>query len=136
MFLAFHRAWKEWAPLELLKKFSTYRIISILFSRILTISVVLIGWIFFRTHNLLEAENYLTKIICWSNDGTRMLSSQIIIAIVLVSFIHYIISKDRNWAQEIVNKSIFYRAISYSALLIIVVTLGQTDVAPVIYFQF
>jgi alginate O-acetyltransferase complex protein AlgI len=102
----------------------------------LTLTVVLVGWIFFRAQSLASAATYLARIVAWDTTGTRMLSPQILGAFAGVAVVHLLVSKDRNWAEEIPHCAVPWRVLAYAGLAILLVCLAATDAAPFIYFQF
>jgi hypothetical protein len=53
-----------------------------------------------------------------------------------VALVHLLVSKDGNWAEDIVDRPFPVKAVAYASLLILVVCLGATNAAPFIYFQF
>jgi alginate O-acetyltransferase complex protein AlgI len=134
--LAVHRAWQHrpWPPPSPSGRVGAF--IWSTSSRLLTLAVVLVGWIFFRAQSWESAWLYLQRLVTWQGDGTRLISPYIGPALFAVLAVHFLIGKDRNWAQEIPQRSFHVRATSYTALLLCVVTLGATGSAPFIYFQF
>jgi hypothetical protein len=72
----------------------------------------------------------------WSHDGTRLVSPYIIAALLTEFMTHLILQKDRNWAQEIPQRSVPMRILNYTALALLIACLGATDSSPFIYFQF
>jgi alginate O-acetyltransferase complex protein AlgI len=101
-----------------------------------TLAVVLVGWIFFRAQTLGDACRMLGRIVSWETAGVRVVSPQIVAALAAVLLVHLLVSKQRNWAEEIPQRHPVTRVLAYSALLILIVCLGATDAAPFIYFQF
>jgi alginate O-acetyltransferase complex protein AlgI len=134
--LAIHRAWKAWNPLAGFNENRAFRFMWTSFSYILTLSVVLAGWIFFRAQSWSSGFEYLGRVIGWSSDGTRLLSPYILPALIAITCTHLIIHKDRNWAHELPTRSLPIRMASYTALALLIICLGATDSAPFIYFQF
>jgi alginate O-acetyltransferase complex protein AlgI len=134
--LAIHRAWQAWHPLELMKDNPAFQFIWTLFSRLLTISVVLIGWLFFRAPDWSVASEYFSRIMAWSQDGTRLVSPYILSAIAAVFLAHLVMNKDWNWELEIPKRSIPVRILNYSALAVLLACLGATDSSPFIYFKY
>ena len=134
--LAIHKAWMAWDPLTSLKENSVFRLLWSLFSRSLTLAVVLVGWIFFRAESWGAATQYLSRLMTWSHDGTHLISPYTIPAVVVVFLVHLFIRKDRLWAQEIVFRPFPVRIMAYSSLVLLLVCLAATDSAPFIYFQF
>lgn len=106
-----------------------------MFAHSLTLAVVLLGWIFFRAQTLPQAGEMLGTLLSWG-DGTRLLSPHILAALCVVTAVHLAVSRNRNWPEEIANAPVALRIASYSVLLTILVSLGATDAAPFIYFQF
>ena len=134
--LAIHRAWNAWGPLAWLHNIPGFRFIATFFSRLMTVAVVLLGWLFFRAQSLEEAGQYLSRLLAWSDDGTRMVSPYILSAVAVVFLTHLIIRKDRNYAQEIPQLSVSMRILNFTALTLLIASLGATDSSPFIYFQF
>jgi len=134
--LAIHRIWKGLDPLKSLNTYPVFRLAWGGFSRVLTLGIVLIGWIFFRSTTWTGAVEYLSRIFVWSHDGVHLISPYIIPAVAAVFLVHLAFYKDRNWAHEIPNSSLLVRVLSYSALLIMICMFGAVDAAPFIYFQF
>jgi len=134
--LAIHRAWKAWNPLVIMKERREIQFLGSILSRIVTLSVVLIGWIFFRAESWSDASEYLRRIMIWSGEGTRLISPYILSAVAAVFFFHLVFNKSRNWAHEIPEQPVIVRIGSYAALTLLIVCFGATDTAPFIYFQF
>ncbi len=134
--LAIHKAWMTWDPLLSLKKRPLFCRSWSLFSRFLTLGVVIIGWIFFRAQSWPVATLYLTRLLTWAPDGMHLVSPYILPAVAGVFLIHVAIQKDRNWTREIVESPLPIRVLAYSSLAILLVCLSATDSAPFIYFQF
>ena len=134
--LAIHRVWTAWAPLSSLENRPAFQFVWTLFSRLLTLVVVLVGWLFFRAQSWPSAIEYLSRLMVWSLDGTRFVSPYIFPSLAAVLLTHLLMHKDRNWAQGIPQRSIPTRIAYYSALAILIVCLGTTESAPFIYFQF
>jgi len=134
--LAVHRLWKAWNPLAAVDTNPVFRFVWTLFSRLLTLSVVLIGWVFFRAGSWASACDYLARMLTWTHAGTRVPSAYIVAAFFIVLAVHLVVKKDRNWAQETPGMAVPARILAYASLLILVACLGATDSAPFIYFQF
>jgi len=134
--LAVHRAWRShnWLPPQ--ERPAGYQLISRFMSRILTLGVVVLGWLFFRANSWADAAEYLARLITWNGDGTRMMSPNIIGAVTGMVLVHFLIKRDRNWFKEIPQLSFPVRILSYTSILLLIVALGATDSAPFIYFQF
>jgi alginate O-acetyltransferase complex protein AlgI len=134
--LAIHRVWKIWSPIASSHKRGVLRSSWGVASRMLTLSVVLVGWVFFRAQSWASAWIYLERMTSWSSDGTRLVSPYIYPALATVAAAHLLVNKDRNWALEVPHRSVVIRTLTYSALILCIVSLGATDSAPFIYFQF
>jgi alginate O-acetyltransferase complex protein AlgI len=134
--LAIHKAWMAWNPLAALNPHPVFRAVWSLFSRLLTLAVVLLGWIFFRAESWGTATQYLSRLVTWSHDGTHLISPYILPAAAGVLLVHLFIQKDRLWAQELVFRPFPVRILAYSSLALLLVCLAATDSAPFIYFQF
>ena len=112
--LAIHRAWKAWNPLASLQNNFGFHFIEKLFSRILTLCVVMVGWLYFRAQTWPDALQYLRRLLAWSDDGTRLVSPYILSAVAVVFLTHLVIEKDRNYAQEIAQRSVPMRILNYT----------------------
>jgi D-alanyl-lipoteichoic acid acyltransferase DltB (MBOAT superfamily) len=134
--LAIHRAWKAWDTLTSLKDNIGFQRVRDFFSRLLTLSVVLVGWVFFRAQTRTDAIQYLRRLLEWNGDGTRLVSPYILSAVAVVFFTHLIIKKERNYAQEIPQWSVALRIANYTVFALLIASLGATDSSPFIYFQF
>ena len=102
----------------------------------LTMTVVFVGWIFFRASGFGGATTMLARILTWDTGGVRMLSPQIFAAIALVAAAHLVVPKDSNWPQWIVARSMPVRIAAYTAFLMAILCFGARESAPFIYFQF
>ena len=134
--LAIHRAWKTWNPLASFEGNTVFKVMWTLFSRGLTLFVVLVGWVFFRAQSWTSACDYLKHMITWSHEGTRLISPQILPSLLAVVVVHLFVNKDRHWALELPDRSVPVRIVGYAVLALLLVCLGATDSAPFIYFQF
>jgi alginate O-acetyltransferase complex protein AlgI len=134
--LVIHRAWRAWDPLVSMENRHRFQFLFNLFSRLLTLSIILLGWLFFRAQSWTDAGKYLSRLVTWSHEGTRLVSPYILAALIAVFLAHLIWRKDQNWVEEIQERSIPVRTMYYTALVLLVVCLGATDAAPFIYFQF
>ncbi len=104
--------------------------------RTATLTVVLVGWVFFRAQGLGNATHFLTRIARWDTSGIRTLSPQILTACAVLTLIHLTIQRDRDWVAEIPERSIAYRILAYAFLLFCIVAFGASDSSAFIYFQF
>ncbi len=134
--LAVHRLWKNQDPLGKLMGNPVFRFTWQVAARVLTLSVVLVGWIFFRASSWDAACLYVKQMATWSHEGTRLVSPMILPALAAVFFVHLVVNKDRNLALEMPRRSVPVRILGYTALATLLVCLGATDSAPFIYFQF
>jgi alginate O-acetyltransferase complex protein AlgI len=134
--LAVHRAWTTWHPLCGLADRPVFQLVWTLFSRLLTLSIVLLAWVFFRAQSLADAGCYLSRMLLWKHDGIRLISPYILLAIMAVLFTHLLVHKDCNWAREIPERPIPVRITAYAALLVLLSFFAATDTVPFIYFQF
>ncbi len=103
---------------------------------VLTMSLVLVGWIFFRAAGLANATTMLTRILTWDTTGVRNLSPQIFMALAMVVGVHLCVSKNGNWVSWIVERPMPVRVAAYTVLLMTILCLGARESAPFIYFQF
>jgi alginate O-acetyltransferase complex protein AlgI len=134
--LAVDRAWTTWNPLCGLADRPVFQLVWTLFSRLLTLSIVLLAWVFFRAQSLADAGYYLSRMLSWKHDGIRLISPYILLAFAAVFLTHVLVSKDRNWAYEIPQRAIPVRITAYAALALLLSFFGATDAVPFIYFQF
>jgi alginate O-acetyltransferase complex protein AlgI len=134
--LAVHKVWMSLNPLRSWKSQPAMRFVGIVFARLLTLSVVLVGWVFFRAQSWPVAVEYLNRLISGRQDGTRLMSPYILAALAITVLTHLLVHKDRNWPEEIAERALPLRVVAYAVLLLLVTSLGATDSAPFIYFQF
>lgn len=134
--LAVHKFWASLNPFQAASRNPVFSFVWTQFSRLLTLGLVLLGWVFFRAQSFGAATTYLQRLLTWTHEGTRMMSPQIVAALCAVALTHLAVHKDRNWAQEIPQRAVFLRCFAYATLLLVLVSLSATDSAPFIYFQF
>src|SRR5205823_1422182 len=134
--LAIHKGWTAWNPLGSLTDRRAFQFAWALFSRLLTLAIMLVAWVFFRAQSLTDAGSYLSRMLLWKHDGIRLISPYIVLAIMAVLLTHLLVNKDRNWAREIPERPIPLRITAYAALAILLSFFGATEAAPFIYFQF
>ena len=103
---------------------------------VLTMSLVLVGWIFFRAAGLANATTMLARIGTWDTGGVRLLSPQIFMALAMVGGAHLCVSKNGHWVSWIVERPMAVRVAAYTILLMGILCLGARESAPFIYFQF
>lgn len=134
--LAVHKGWMTLDPLRALRGNPILDAAWSVFSRFLTLGVVLLGWIFFRAESWTIATQYVSRLVSWSGDGTHLISPYILPAIAAIVLVHLLINKDRQWAHEIPLRPMLPRIVAYTGLALLLTCLSATDSAPFIYFQF
>jgi len=134
--LGAHRAWKVWRPFKRLGRNPAFRIGSVLVARLVTLTAVVAGWVVFRADSLGAAGEYLMRIASWESAGTRLLSPYILPACVAVLAAHLLSHKDGNWCLEVPRRPLPVRLVCYASIVFLIASLGATDAAPFIYFQF
>ncbi len=134
--LVVHKLWTVWDPLKPWKKNLAVKIPTTVIAHLLTLSVVLFAFVFFRAQTFGDAVLYLKRLASWAHDGTRLNSPFILAAVAAVFVVHLLVRKDRNLALELPQKSVAVRIGGYTFLLLLLVLLGATDASPFIYFQF
>jgi D-alanyl-lipoteichoic acid acyltransferase DltB (MBOAT superfamily) len=136
MSLVIHKVWMTLNPLAAITIRPAFHALWAFLSRLLTLGVVVLTWVFFRAESWGTATQYLTRLVTWSHDGTRLLSPNILPAIAGVLLVHLFVDKDRLWAQELPARTPVFRVLAYSGLALLLACLSATDSAPFIYFQF
>ena len=134
--LAAHTIWTKWKPLEGIKKSRAYAILWGALAHFLTMTVVLLGFVFFRSETYSDATLYLSRMLSWSHSGIRLNSPYIMGGVAAVVLAHLVIRKDRNLAVELPTMPLVVRLAAYTALLTVLVLLGASEAAPFIYFKF
>lgn len=134
--LACHKLWGEVGGTDWIESRPAIRTLWRPFAWLLTMSVVLVGWIFFRGESWSDSCVYVSRIAHWNRDGVRFASPYILAALVPVVITHLIIPKDFDWSADIPHRSVGTRAIAYGSLLFLLVCFGATGATPFIYFQF
>ena len=107
-----------------------------LVSRMLTLSVVMVGWIFFGTQTLAVAFQYLWRMVTWSRDGVALGSPYILPTAALVFVAHLLINKNRNLVEEVSSYSGPTRVLVYASLLMALAALVPADQVPFVYVHF
>jgi alginate O-acetyltransferase complex protein AlgI len=134
--LAVQQAWRAWRPITPDSKRPYWlRTAATLSSRALTLSVVMLGWIFFRAKSWSIAMDYLHGLTTWRG-GTALGSVYILPLSALVLLAHLIVGKDRNWALQIPEWPAPVRVAIYSTIVLVLSLLVPTDAVPFVYFQF
>jgi alginate O-acetyltransferase complex protein AlgI len=134
--LVLHKVWTTLDPLASVKKQPVFRFVWSFGARLLTLGVVLLGFVFFRAQSFSDATTYLNRLLLWVPSGARLSSPHILCAVVAVFLVHLLVSKDRNLILELSQKSPAPRILGYASLLLLLALLGATDASPFIYFQF
>jgi alginate O-acetyltransferase complex protein AlgI len=134
--LAVHKAWTAWNPLAAVKGQRLFQAVWNLFSRALTLGVVLLAMIFFRAQSFSDASSYLSRLLSWAPTGMRLYSPDILAGVAVVFLAHLLVNKDRNLAQEIPQWNLAPRILAYASLLTTLALVGGTDAMSFIYFQF
>jgi alginate O-acetyltransferase complex protein AlgI len=134
--LGIHKAWTAWDPLAALKPGRVYVFAGRALSHVLTLGVLLLGFIFFRAQTVSDAVSYLGRLLSWAHDGIPFRSPYILAAVVAVFIAHVLVGKDRNWAVELPQRIVPLRILAYSGCLVLLVLLTSNDAAPFLYFQF
>ena len=134
--LAVHLTWRAWNPLRSWKGRTVLEFGWRQFSRVLTLGLVLLSFVFARAATLADAGTFLKRLLTFRHDGTRLISPYIVPAVVVVVLAHFVLRRDGNWVAETVARPVWYRILAYSALLIILTFLAATEGAPFIYFKF
>ncbi len=134
--LAINRIWSALNPFSMVPKRSWVVVMQTTLSRCLTLSVVIVAWLFFRAESWALALQYFSRLFAWDRSGTRMVSPYILMALVAVALTHLFVNKDTPWPEGMAQRSVPARVLCYTALVLCVVSLGATDSAPFIYFQF
>jgi len=134
--LVIHKAWTVWGLLNSVKKQRAFQFVWKFGAHLLTLGVVLLGFVFFRAQSFSDAITYLSRLLSWAHGGTRLNSPHILGAVVAVLLVHLRVGKDRNLALELPQKSLGLRILGNASLVLLLVLLGATDARPFIYFQF
>src|ERR1035438_3767398 len=74
--LVAHNLWTKWNPLASRKDHPAYRFLWAGFSHLLTIGVVLLGFVFFRAQSVSDAATYLDRMVSWTHSGTQLISDR------------------------------------------------------------
>jgi alginate O-acetyltransferase complex protein AlgI len=107
-----------------------------LLSRVLTLSFVMICWVFFGTQSLSAAFGYLWRMMTWSRDGESLGSPYILPLAALMLLAHLFINKDRNLVEELPMYSPPVRVLTYASLLLALACLVPSDAVPFVYVRF
>ncbi|HUC85752.1 MAG TPA: MBOAT family O-acyltransferase, partial [Candidatus Acidoferrales bacterium] len=127
--LATHKVWSTWNPLAGAKTRRWFQFLWGGCSHLLTLGVVVLSLVFFRAQSVPDAEVFLRRAFSFAQDGTRLISPYILLAVIVVSLIHLLVQKDRNLAEELPRMSMLPRIVGYASLFLLLVVLGATDSA-------
>lgn len=105
-------------------------------ARAMTLSVVVVSYVFFGTQSLSSAWTYLWRIFTWNRGGIALDSPYIVPLVAVVVLAHLVINKDRNVVEELVNCSVVMRTVAYASLLFILGSLVTSETAPFVYVRF
>jgi alginate O-acetyltransferase complex protein AlgI len=134
--LAIHKIWTTWDPLGALKKLPLCQPAWNCFSHLLTLTVILLGMVVFRAQSVSDATSYLSRLLSWAHDGTRLGSPFILTAVAGIILVNLLVGKDRNLALELPQMTLAPRIVGYASLLLALVLFGASDATSFIYFQF
>lgn len=107
-----------------------------LVSRVLTLSVIMAGWILFGTDTLTLAFQYFSRLLTWRTDGIALGSPYILPLTGLMLLGHLVIDKDRNLIEEFSAYAPPARILTYTTLLLALALLVPSDAVPFVYTQF
>jgi len=105
-------------------------------ARGLTLSVVMLGYVFFGTQTLSLASIYLRRMLTWSSDGVALGSPYILPLTAVVFLVHLFVGKDRNVIEEMATYPVPTRALAYAILLLVLTSLVPSETVPFVYLQF
>jgi alginate O-acetyltransferase complex protein AlgI len=131
--LVVHKMWRSWRPLR--TEAYPVRLVRTLAARALTLAVIMVGWIFFRSETWAQSTAYFAGLLTWQ-DGLRLGSPYIPPLATLVFVAHLAFDKDRNWAQELPGWPAPVRVGAYSALMLWISLMAVADSTPFVYVQF
>ncbi|HUJ71531.1 MAG TPA: MBOAT family protein, partial [Verrucomicrobiae bacterium] len=103
--LALHRLWVEGGAANWIQQRRGLQVVWRPVSWGLTMSVVLVGWVLFRAQTFGIAIVYLSRLLGWATDGTRLSSPFILPAVCLVALVHLVMNRDSNWAETISQRA-------------------------------
>lgn len=133
--LVLHKMWTTWGAVASIRRSTTLQFVWACCARGLTLAVVLVAFVFFRTESLTDAGTYLSGIASW-HAGIRVLSPYIVGAFALMLLVHLAVGADRNLVEELSEIALPVRIAAYTSLMMLLVTLGAGDATPFIYVQF
>jgi alginate O-acetyltransferase complex protein AlgI len=133
--LSIQQAWRTSRPAPPVAVSTILSRVTTLFSRVLTLGVVVFAWVFFRAKSWTIAMEYLGGLVTWRS-GVSLGSVYILPLSALVLLAHLIVNKDRNLAQELPGWPVPVRITAYSTAVLLLSLLVPTDAVPFVYFQF
>jgi alginate O-acetyltransferase complex protein AlgI len=133
--LATHRVWLVRRSPSDHRSGLALQVLQTLCARVLTLGVVMLGWVFFRAQSWSLAMEYLSGLATW-RDGVRLGSPYILPLSALVFVAHLVVNKDRNVMQEIIEWPPPVRIAAYSTMVLLLTLLVPADTVPFVYFQF
>jgi len=136
MALATHKLWQSLGWGRRLGQVQGAAWFGAVVSRVLTLATVLFGWVFFRAVSWGDAWTYVGRLVHTDASGIRLAAPQLLLGIATVAMVHLVVNKDRNWTDELPERSPLARVLAYSSLILALVCFAATDTAPFIYFQF
>ena len=102
---------------------------------LLTMTVVFAAWVFFRAPDLAASVQIIWKIVTVA-DGLRMISPQIIAALLAIAVVHILLPKDIDLSEHVVQTPVVIRIAAYTAAVMTIFLFGARESSPFIYFQF
>jgi alginate O-acetyltransferase complex protein AlgI len=132
VYQAYTSLWRRKVPRQTRSAFHPGTLVS----RVLTLSVVMVGWIFFGTETLALAFKYLWRMVTWNTDGVALGSPYILPLAVLMFVAHLLINKDRNLIEELATCSPSARVLTYASLFLALACLVPSDAVPFAYVRF
>jgi alginate O-acetyltransferase complex protein AlgI len=134
--LSAHTVWTKWKGRHALERQPFMRLALTITAHLLTLGVVVLGFVFFRAETMHDAFVYLARLASGASTGTRLSSPYIAAGVVAVIATHFLVGKNRNLQLELSRMSLAARIISFTLLVTVIVLLGATEATPFIYFKF
>jgi D-alanyl-lipoteichoic acid acyltransferase DltB (MBOAT superfamily) len=133
--LAANRVWTACKPSPGWMQNPVVRFVGNLLARILTLGVVVLALVFFRTPSVADAMTYFGGMFV-RHPGDRLMSIYIYPIVALVFLAHLLVNKDRCLALELPQRPVWIRVGVYASLLTVLACLAATEAAPFIYFKY
>jgi alginate O-acetyltransferase complex protein AlgI len=134
--LAAHRIWLSCKPSPAWAGSLVVRWLGALCSRALTLGVIILALVFFRTPGLADALNYFHGMFSPGHHGERLMSVYIFPVVAVIFLAHLFVNKDRNIPLELPERPAWVRVGVYAFLLTVLASLAATEAAPFIYFKY